>query len=213
MINLGLHDKQPIKCLRYVIREGRYYILSPRSTLIRQDKLHYSDGAPLEKRMEEVKEHCKLHWYSERTSLKHCEWENRLLERGFVWSAVIQWSITWNELQNSGCGASFSESVWKLETHQLIVTHPADWFPFFIINNSWFGLLLIWMVKWYLYVHSSFIGATYFDTSNLCTITVGKEMYGLNQPNPLSPLSDEKFKRRSESRGNPKIYAIWSRRD
>lgn len=39
-------------------------------------------------------------------------------------------------------------------------------------------------------------------------ITVGKEMYRLNQPSPLSPLSDEKFKRRTESCGNPKIYAI-----
>ncbi len=51
MINLGLHDKQPIKCLRYVIREGRYYILLPGSTFICQDKHHYSDGVLLEKEL------------------------------------------------------------------------------------------------------------------------------------------------------------------
>ncbi len=63
MINLGLHDKQPIKCLRYVIREGRYYILSPRSTLICQDKLHYSDGVPLEKELR-VKNCDHFYWNS-----------------------------------------------------------------------------------------------------------------------------------------------------
>lgn len=34
----------------------------------------------------------------------------------------------------------------------------------------------------------------------------GKKMYRPNQP--PRPLSNEKFKRRTESGGNPKIYAI-----